>query len=254
MDIEKGDASVAQPQSHDAASGSDSTQGSESSMMVIRTVSDDFAPHDLSIDPKYLSDANSTIAEMVAVAHPEAVADQSQIRSGLDDVPLESLRNMNLKGKPVTLDHGDFDIKKQQWIRKPKVVGHVIDTKLDEDGRLLAYFVLHRSNPGFVAESEVWNRIKVDVSPMFFIGARPNKDGKLEMQYHCNHLSLTPEGRRYGTHILAARSAVRKNAEHMRLKDQTILNTNKTTRKAADVLFERDLSAVRDFFAGMALV
>lgn len=210
-----------------------------------------FEEFDIPVESLYLEDraGKTTIADATCVVHPEGVESHSLIKNRRDDVPVSDLGNFNLVGKPVTFDHGVWD-HELNWKRKPVVVGHVVGKRMDENGRLLAHFVLHDNSAGRIAHANIINRQLTDVSPMFF--SKP-RDERGATDYHCNHLALCNEGRRPGTYILALRSKIGSGSDgavkHMRLKNPNVVNASDSARHATDVLFQdHDGSKVRDFF------
>lgn len=210
----------------------------------------------ISVDSKFLDDFNGdhVIGEATCVIHPEGVESHSMTQNPHDDIPISSLEKFDLSNKPVTMDHGEWNPRKEKWDRKPTVVGHVKGTTLDDDGRLIGHFVLHRTPSGIWAHDQIVRREKIDVSPYFFHTPRFGGKGNDKIEYRCNHLALTPEGRRHGTHILSLKSKMKNNSpanpKNFRLSNPHIVNRNKKTREATDILFDPDPRKVEVFFTG----
>ncbi len=138
--------------------------------------------------------------EFVAVAHPEAVGSKNDVKSPIDDLTIDHMRTFELKNKPITIDHGDWDFKNNQWIKSPQVIGHVKRATVDEDGRVIIRGMIYQTSHGVLSGKRIAKDLVEDVS--MGIHSRYNKKTG-DIVHECNHIAICREGRKPKTNIIA---------------------------------------------------
>jgi len=185
------------------------------------------------------TDPKNFLSTLVAVVHPKGIESPAHIREGFatDDIPVEALQKLNIVGKAVTLEHGTWNDDEHRWSVRPRTAGHITDSVVDDDGRLLVTYKLHNNRWGRIAYDRIRSGTYTDVSSLLFILPQ----GENAYDYDCNSIALCAAGRHPETHTLAMCSHV--NPEEHILVDPTISGANATTRKMVYGLFPEEAAA-----------
>ena len=185
------------------------------------------------------TDPKNFLSTLVAVVHPKGIESPAHIRAGFatDDIPVDALQKLNIVGKAVTLEHGTWNDDEHRWSVRPRTAGHITDSAVDDDGRLLVTYKLHNNRWGRIAYDRIRNGTYTDVSSLLFI--LPREENTFD--YDCNSIALCAAGRHPETHTLAMCSHV--NPEEHILVDPSISGVNATTRKLVYELFPEETTS-----------